>query len=77
MKIFVIASLAVIVVLAGSAVFAQQAMDHMIGVHMETRATAGARSDGSMMDHSMPGMEHHGTQSMKKMMESCQKMMAN
>ena len=51
MKKFVIASVAVVVVLAGSAVFAH--------------------------DHSMPSMEHHGMQSMKSTMASCQEMMGS
>jgi len=80
MKKFVIASLAVVVALAGSAVFAHQAMHHMMGVHMETRPVAETVRGDSMMDYSMPGMEHHGTHGMgdmQSMKESCQKMMAS
>ena len=66
MKKFVIASLAVLVVLAGSAVFAHQAMHHMIGMHMETKQLTEAIPSDSMM-------EHHGVQSMKNMTDSCQK----
>jgi len=40
------------------------------------KSSADSTSDGSMIDHSMPGIHHHSTQSMQAMMDSCQKMMA-
>jgi len=51
-----------------------------MGVHMETRPVAETVRGDSMMDYSMPGMEHHGTHGMgdmQSMKESCQKMMAS
>ena len=83
MKTFLIAFLTVVAVLAGSVVLAHQGMHHMMSSHMQMKPATEAGSNSSMMDRSMPGMEHHGMQGMgdaestKAMTAACQKMMAS